>query len=235
MIEPHDHARNAPTDPPDRADRLWWLCGEARGGPAQRCAERARGGSGSRRAHRRPRAARRCGRLPGQPGAGDHRHARLLPAARRRRPDVRRDRRGQRSVGRVRDGRPGAVRAVDRGIPRGPATGHIGGDLRRRVGQGARGGRHAGRWPHDPRPGAEVWPRGDRRGAPRPAAAQGRRAARRPAAADQAPRDRRARVGLAPGTDRARGPRRCSRPDAGAEPRQPRRRSSKQASRRRPT
>ena len=203
MIEPHDHARNAPTDPPDRADRLRRLRGEARGRPAQRGAQRARGGGGPGRAHRRPRTARRRGRLPGQRRARDHRHARLLPAARRRRPDVRRDRRGQCPLGRVRDGRPGAVRAVDRGVPRGPATGHAGGDLRRRVGQGARSGRHARRRPHDPRPRAEVRPRGDRRGAPRPPPAQGRCPTRRPVAADEAARDRRARVGLAPGADRA--------------------------------
>ena len=104
---------------------------------------------------------------------------------------------------RVRDGRPGAVRAVDRGVPRGPATGHPGGDLRGCLGQGARGGRHARRRPHHPRPRAEVRPRGDRRGAPRPAAAQRRCPARRPAAADEAARDRRARVGLAPGPDRS--------------------------------
>ena len=45
--------------------------------------------------------------------------------------------------------------------------------------QGPRGGRDAGRRPHDPRPGAEVRPRGDRGGASRPAPAQGRRAAGR--------------------------------------------------------
>ena len=62
-----------------------------------------------------------------------------------------------------------------------------------RGGEGARGRWHARRRPHDPRPRAEVRPGGHRRGAPRPAAAQGRRAARRPAAADEAARDRAAR------------------------------------------
>ena len=64
-------------------------------------------------------------------------------------------------------------------------------DLRGRVVEGARGRRHAGRRPHDPRPGAEVRAGGHRRRASRPAAAQGRRAARRPAPPDQAARDRR--------------------------------------------
>ena len=169
-------------------------------------------------AHRRTRTARRCGRLPGQPGARDHRHARLLPAARRRRPDVRRDRRGQRPLGRVRDGRPGAVRAVDRGIPRGPAAGHPGRDLRRRSAKvreagGTLAGGHTIRDP-EPKYGLAVI------GAAHPdrLLAQGRCPARRPAAADQAARHRRARVGLAPGADRARGPRRGGRPDADAQP-----------------
>ena len=100
--------------------------------------------------------ARRRRRLPGQRRPGDHRHARLLPAARRRPADVRRDRRRERPVRRLRDGRPGAVRAVDRGVPRGAAAGRPGRDLRRRLGQGPRGRRHARRRPHDPRPGAEV-------------------------------------------------------------------------------
>ncbi len=48
----------------------------------------------------------------------------------------------------------------------------------RRLVQGPRGGRDAGRRPHDPRPGAEVRAGGHRRRPSRPAAAQGRGAGR---------------------------------------------------------
>ena len=44
--------------------------------------------------------------------------------------------------------------------------------------EGPRGGRDPRRRPHDPRSGAEVRPRGHRRGAPGPAVPQGRRPAR---------------------------------------------------------
>ena len=93
--------------------------------------------------------------------------------------DVRGDRRRQRAVRRLRDGRPGAVRAVDRGVPRGPAARRAGRDLRGRVGEGPRGGRRPRRRPHDPRPGAEVRAGGDRRRASRTACSA--RAARGPA------------------------------------------------------
>ena len=52
------------------------------------------------------------------------------------------------------------------------------GDLRGRLVQGPRGWWHAGRRPHDPRPGAQVRAGGHRRRPPRQAAAQGRRASR---------------------------------------------------------
>ena len=114
-------------DPSDRADRLRRLRGEARGGPARRRAA----GLGARA---EPDeliagldAGRRRRRLPDQRRARDHRHARLLPAARRRRPDVRRDRGRERAERRVRDGWPRPVRALDRGVPRGAAAGHAGG------------------------------------------------------------------------------------------------------------
>ena len=149
--------------------------------------------------------ARRRRRLPDQRRARDHRHARLLPAARRRPADVRRDRGGERAVRRVRDGRPRPVRPVDRGVPRGPAAGHAGRDLRRRRGQGPRGGRHPRRRPHDPRPGAEVRAGGHRRRPSGPAPAQGRRPARRQAPAHEAARDRPARQRPPPGPDRSDG------------------------------
>ena len=94
---------------------------------------------------RGPRPARRRRRLPRQRRPRDHRHARLLPAARRRPADLRGDRGGQRPVRRLRDGRPRAVRAVDRGLPRGAAAGRAGGDLRRA--RRRRSARPAGRWP----------------------------------------------------------------------------------------
>ena len=162
--------------------------------------------------------ARRRGRLPRQRRPGDHRHARLLPAARRRPADVRRDRRRECAVGRLRDGRPGAVRAVDRGVPRGPAARRPDRDLRRRLVQGPRGGRHARRRPHDPRPGAEVRPRGHRRRASGQAAAQGRRTTGRSARPDQAARDRRPGLRLAPGPHQRGGPRRRHRRHAPPQP-----------------
>ncbi len=188
-------------------DRLRRLRGEARRRPAVRCARgpRRRGRPG--RPDRRSRPARRRGRLPHQRRPRDHRHARLLPAAGRRRPDVRRDRGRERAERRVRDGWPRPVRAVDRGIPRGAAAGRAGRGVRRGVREGPRGRRHAGRRAHDPRPGAEVRAGGHRRGPPRPAAAQGRRPRRRHAAADQAARDRCAGQRRATGPDRRRRPR----------------------------
>ena len=72
-----------------------------------------------------------------------------------------------------------------------------------RVVEGPRGGRHARRRAHHPRPGAEVRPGGHRRRPSGPAAAQGRRPAGRPARPDEAARHRGAGVGLAAGQDRA--------------------------------
>ena len=122
-------------DPPHRADRLRRLRGEAGRGPARRGAvgARARGAGDARRliagleppddaaAYRVADDLAILGTLDFFPPLVDD------PV------DVRRDRRRQRAVRRVRDGRPGAVRAVDRGVPRGlPA---------RRAGGGVRGGR----------------------------------------------------------------------------------------------
>ena len=67
-----------------------------------------------------------------------------------------------------------SVAAIPEDLPRDV----LAGDLRRRLGEGPRGRRDAGRRPHDPRPGAEVRPRGHRRRASRSAPAQGRRASR---------------------------------------------------------
>ena len=54
------------------------------------------------------------------------------------------DRGGQCALGRVRDGRAGALRAVHRGLPGRPAAGHADRDLRGCLEQGSRGGRRAG-------------------------------------------------------------------------------------------
>ena len=231
-----DRARTAPV-PPDRADRLRRLRGEARRGPAGRGAGRSRCGSrgGARCAHRGPRPARRRGRLPSQRRPRDHRHARLLPAARRRPADVRRDRGRERPVGRVRDGRPSPVRPVDRGIPRGAATRRAGGHLRRRVGEGARGGRHARRRSHDPRPRAQVRARGHRRRPSRSPVAQGRRRAGRPARADETARHGPPRVGPSPGPDPRPGSPGCRRRDAPSEPCRLGRAGRRRRPRRRPT
>ena len=150
-------AANAP-DPPDRADRLRRLRREARGRPAGRRVVRARrrGGAGraDRRARRRPttRPPTRISDDLAIIGTLDFFPPLVDDAA-----DVRRDRRGERAERRVRDGRPGPVRAVDRGVPRGPAAGRARG--RSSTGaadEGPRGRRHARRRPHDPRPRAEV-------------------------------------------------------------------------------
>ena len=126
-------------------------------------------------------------------------------------------------------GGPRALRPLDRGVPGGPADGRDGGHHRRCRGGRPRGRRDARGRPHDPRPGAEVRARGDRRGAPGPAAAQGRGAARRRPAAHQAAGDGAARVRCAAGEDRTRRPRGRHRvhatpqPDRRGGPRRPRR------------
>ena len=107
-----------------------------------------------------------------------------------------------------------SIAAFPEELPRDVLTEH----LRGRVGQGPRGGRHARRRPHDPRPGAQVRPGGHRRRPSRSAVAQGRRRAGRPARPDEAARHRAPRVGPPAGPDRRGRPRHRDRRDAPAEP-----------------
>ena len=129
---------DAARHPPDRADRLRRLCREARRGPARRRARgprRRRGGA--------PDAALIAGLTPPDDAAAyrvsddlaiigtldffpplvdDPRTFGEIAAA-------------NALSRRVRDGRPRPVRPVDRGLPRGPAAGRAGGDLRGRLGK----------------------------------------------------------------------------------------------------
>ena len=135
-------------------------------------ARRPRAGRGGGPA-RRARPGRRRRGLPARRRARARVHGRLLPAARRRPEDLRRDRRDERAQRRLRDGRHAAARALGRGVPRGAADRGARRGARRRRRARPGGGRDPRGRPHDPRRRAEVRARGRRHRAPGRALAEG--------------------------------------------------------------
>ena len=192
-----------PDDQVDGACELRRLRGEVLGGEAGRAAARLRSGRGGEPARRSCACGRRR-RVQARRRAGDHLHARLLPAGRRRPRRLRSDRCDERAQRRLRDGRHAAARALDRRVPRGASDRDARRDLRRGRRAGARGRRTARGRAHDPRRRAEVRARGRRHGAPRRNLAEERRATGRLALPDEAARNRPDHDRLQEAGDRAR-------------------------------